>query len=239
MRNELQILKEGLSSWSFNINDEKLIKFGKYMEMILEWNNRMNLTSITDPNEIVVKHFLDSLSILYTEHIKENIVIMDIGTGAGLPGIPLKIIFPDIRMILVDSLKKRTQFLSEVVEKLDLRNVEIIHARAEDLGKNDAYRESCDLVLSRAVAELRVLAEYCLPFTRVDGFFIAYKGPGAANELSFAKKALSVLGGDHGKIENIPVPFSDRIHQLVIIHKISKTPIKYPRSPGKPKKSPL
>ncbi|HHY83289.1 MAG TPA: 16S rRNA (guanine(527)-N(7))-methyltransferase RsmG [Clostridiales bacterium] len=230
---------DGCTALGFNPNDEQLNKFEKYLSMLLEWNEKFNLTAITDPKEIMVQHFLDSISILKLEHIAEGSTVLDLGSGAGFPGIPVKIMMPGISLTLVDSVNKKVGFLKEVIKHLDLKSTESVHARAEDLAREERRREAYDTVVSRAVAELRVLAEYCLPFVKKGGYFMAHKGPGAMEEVDQAEKALRVLGGELIQVKQIDIPFSEKTHMIIVVRKVNKTPVQYPRSAGKPKKSPL
>lgn len=239
MKHDLSLLEQGLAKWDIILKQKQLELFDRYTSLLLEWNQKFNLTAITELNDIIIDHYLDSLAIFKTPYIEENSSIMDMGTGAGFPGIPIKILFPEMPLVLVDSLNKRTVFLKEVISQLDLKNIEVIHARAEDLGQNKQYRENYDLVLSRAVAELRVLSEYCLPMNKVNSLFISYKGPGAPDEIENAQKAIKTLGGQYRETLEIDVPFSEKVHNLVVIKKVAKTPHTYPRKSGKPKKSPM
>ena len=230
------IFKEKSKKTNINISDENIEKLYKYMNILLEWNNKMNLTAITDEKDIIVKHFLDSLTIL--EYIKENSTIIDIGTGAGFPGIPIAI-NSNAKITLVDSLNKRVNFLNEVKNQLNLENINNIHGRAEEIGKQKEHREMYDIAVSRAVAPMNILLEYLLPLVKVGGICICMKGPNVNEELEFSKKALKELGG---KIKNnINIKFEDESikRNLVFIEKIKKTPNKYPRKPGTPKKEPL
>jgi 16S rRNA (guanine527-N7)-methyltransferase len=235
---DFEVLTNGLLQWGISIDDIKLDKFKTYTRLLLEYNEKMNLTAITEPKEIMVQHFLDSLSVLTLDVLQPWMSVLDVGTGAGLPGIPIKILIPEINMILLDASKKRIGFLKHVIEILQLDGIEAIHGRAEEFG-HSSYREMFDLVVSRAVAPLRILCEYCIPLVRVGGFFLSYKGPGVEKELNEASNALNLMGGSFIEIRNLLVPFSIKTHNIVVIHKINKTPDKYPRLPGKPEKSPL
>ncbi len=239
MKYDLSKLIRGLETLNFDISEGQLKKFDTYVSLLLEWNEKMNLTAIVDPEDIMVEHFLDSISILKEIDIGQNSYVIDVGTGAGFPGIPIKIMRPDIKIVLMDSLRKRTEFLEALKDELDLMDVEIIHSRAEDLGRNEGYREQFDIALSRAVASLNILSEYCLPFVKVGGTFVSYKGPAAHEELSNAHRAIKVLGNGKPQIKKVEVPYSPKTHNLICIQKLSSTPKKYPRSPGKVKKSPL
>lgn len=239
MNHDMNLLIDGCSLMGIEIDNKKVSQFQRYLSLLLEWNEKFNLTAITDPKEVIIQHFLDAISILELDFMKDGLAILDMGTGAGFPGVPIKIMLPKTKLILVDSVNKKTVFLKELVKELNLDMVEIIHARAEDLGREPTRRETYDVVVSRAVAELKVLLEYCLPFVRVNGCFVSYKGPGATDEVDNSKKAIKLLGGKEAVIEQVSVPYSDRTHMLVITKKVLKTPKEYPRKAGKPKKLPL
>lgn len=240
----VEILKHGTKKMGIEISQYQIEQFIKYKDILLEWNQRMNLTAITEEREIIIMHFLDSISCLQTGYLSirstgESIRLIDVGTGAGFPGIPLKIMLPGIKLTLMDSLKKRIGFLKEAGKELGLDGVEFIHGRAEDFGKNKDYREKYNCVVSRAVAALNILVEYCLPFVKVGGYFICQKGPKLIEEMEEAKKAIKILGGKIVEQVKIDIPFSDREHYILITEKIKQTPIKYPRKAGKPSKNPI
>ena len=218
-----------------DLDEQKSDKLYNYMNLLLKWNENINLTAITD--EIILKHFIDSLTI--NKYIESNNVIMDIGTGAGFPGIPLRIMNDENKIILVDSLNKRINFLNEVCNELNLGNIECIHSRAEDLACKKEYRENLDVVVSRAVARLNILLEYMLPFVKVGGKCICMKGPNISDELKEATKALKILGGKIEKIEKVILPDSDMERNIVVISKEESTPSKYPRKSGVPSKQPI
>jgi len=220
-----------------NIDDVSAKKFVIYMELLREWNERMNLTAITDEEGILVKHFFDSCSI--SDFVGNNSKIIDVGTGAGFPGLPLKIVNDSLNLTLVDSLNKRINFLNEVKNRLGLKDVETVHGRAEDVGIDNKYREKYDFAVSRAVAELRILVEYLLPLVKVGGKVIAMKGPNVDEEVENAKKAIKLLGGEIEKIESFKLGDTDNERTVIIIKKIKNTELKYPRKAGIPKKSPL
>lgn len=226
---------------NITLNETQIKQFMKYYEMIVEWNKVMNLTGITEYKEVVIKHFIDSLSLVHsvTSMEEKQCKLLDLGTGAGFPGIPLKIAFPKLKVTLVDSLNKRIKFLNEVIQTLGLQDIEAIHSRAETLGKNKEYRESYDYCVSRAVANLAVLSEYCLPFVKVGGFFVSYKSGAVEEELEKSKKAIHVLGGKKERCDYFSLPDTDINRALVCIRKISKTPKQYPRTEGKPAKEPI
>lgn len=208
------------------------------MDLLLEWNEKINLTAITDKNEIIIKHFADSLSILSIMQI-ENQNVIDIGSGAGFPGVPLKILCPDINLTLIDSLAKRIKFLQTVKNNLGLKNLNCIHARAEEFVKTNDNRENYDLCVSRAVANLSVLCEICLPFVKIGGYFVAYKGLEIENEIETAKSAIDKLGASISDIKKITLPYSNITHSLIFVRKLSHTPLKYPRVYAKISKRPL
>lgn len=235
----LQLLKEISSEMGFSLSEKQLSQFMLYKDLLLEWNETINLTAITDQREIIIKHFADCISIGETLPFQENATLIDVGTGAGFPGVPLKIVFPSLQVTLLDSLQKRVSFLDELVEKLELDDVSCIHSRAEDGGKNPAYREQFDYCVSRAVANLAVLSEYCLPFVKEGGCFISLKGPDVEEEVEEAKNAIGILGGEIIGITPVAIPMSDLHHSLVFIKKIGQTPKQYPRKAGKISKNPM
>jgi 16S rRNA (guanine527-N7)-methyltransferase len=232
-------LKSAVQSWGLHLTEKQLDQFARYYEILIETNKVMNLTAITEIHEVYVKHFYDSLTLSKVVSMNQIGSTIDIGTGAGFPGIPLKIAFPHIRLVLLDSLKKRINFLQEVVNQLGLEDVECIHGRAEEWGHRQGYRESFDLVTARAVAKLNVLAEYCLPFAKVGGYFIAMKGAAALEELSEAKQALGILGKAKVKEFSFHLPEEMGERHLLIINKHKSTPKMYPRKAGIPTKQPI
>lgn len=221
-----------------SISSENADKFYKYYELLVEWNEKINLTAITEEDDVAVKHFLDSLNAA-KGIVNSGMKVIDVGTGAGFPGLPVKIDNPGISLTLVDSLNKRIGFLNEVISALDLTDVETVHSRAEDLGINKDYREKYDVCVSRAVANLTTLCELCLPFVKVGGLFVSLKGPKAEEEVKEAKKAIELLGGSLAEVKNYDLSDTDLNHNIVIIKKISHTPTKYPRKAPKPSKEPL
>lgn len=231
------ILLNGLNDMNITINENKINLFYNYMNLILFWNEKINLTAITDKKDMILKHFIDSISI--NKYIDHENVVMDMGTGAGFPGIPLKIINNDIRFVLVDSLNKRINFLEKVKKELKLEKLELIHSRAEDLARDKNYREKMDIVVSRAVANLQVLVEYMLPFIRIGGKCICMKGPNIEEELKKSKKAIEILGGKIEKIDNLIIGGKEIERNIIIIKKIKETPNKYPRKAGMAVKQPL
>lgn len=223
-----ELFKDCIKKFGGDISEEKLLKFSKYSSLLVEWNEKMNLTAVCDPDGISVRHFADSISPLYYVDFPENSKIIDIGTGAGFPGIPLKIMREDLKLTLMDSLNKRINFLKEVREKTGIDETECIHARAEEYGRKEEYREKFDIGISRAVAQLRVLSEYALPFIKVGGIFIAMKAFDIDEEISLAKEKIRLLGGKIEEIKEVEVPNSDALRKIVIIRKVKKTDKKYP-----------
>ncbi|NLK99079.1 MAG: 16S rRNA (guanine(527)-N(7))-methyltransferase RsmG [Clostridiales bacterium] len=238
MKQAIDVFKKGLEELNINLSDIQIAQFIDYYELLIEKNKVMNLTAITELSEVISKHFLDSLSIVKV-YRPDKERILDLGTGAGLPGIPIKIAFPNTKIVLMDSLNKRIQFLDEVIEKLNLENISAIHGRAEEYGKRAGYREAFDICSSRAVAKLSILSEYCLPFVKIGGKFISYKSGNISDELNEANNAISLLGGQVKKAEGFELPQTEIKRSLIIIEKASNTPNKYPRAAGKPAKEPL
>jgi len=231
--------ENGLKKLEISLNQEQVEQFLRYYEILIERNEVMNLTSITNFEEVIVKHFLDSLAIVKVCDIKQAKRIIDIGTGAGFPGIPLKIAFPHLEVILLDSLKKRIGFLEEVAQEIEIENIVAIHGRAEDLANKAEYREQFDLCVSRAVAKLNTLSEYCLPFVKEGGSFISYKSGKIAEEVVQAKLAVKILGGEIISSEVFNLLDTDMERSFVVIKKRQRTPKKYPRKAGLPGKEPL
>ena len=231
--------EKDLEELNINLEKRQICQFLKYYELLVEWNSFMNLTAITDFDEVIKKHFIDSLSLVKAIDLSKNYSVIDIGTGAGFPGIPLKIAFPNLEITLLDSLNKRIKFLNEVIEKLGLENIETIHGRAENFAKDKNYRQSYDLCVSRAVANLSTLSEYCLPYVKIGGKFISYKSEKITDEINAAKKAINILGGNISGQVDFNLPDSDIYRNLFIIEKIKDTPMKYPRKAGLPSKEPI
>ncbi|NLY09113.1 MAG: 16S rRNA (guanine(527)-N(7))-methyltransferase RsmG [Tissierellia bacterium] len=232
-------LKEGLELWDIELSPTQEKEFESYRDMILEWNEKFNITSLTEEKDMEIKHFLDSISPLLLKELETTSSVLDMGTGGGFPGIPLKIMKPEWKMVLADSLNKRIKFLQEVISELKLKDIEAVHGRAEEMARKSEFREKFDMVISRAVAPLPTLAEYCIPFVKVGGFFIAMKGSAAEEELEQAEKAIKILGGKYVRKETINIPHLDWQPQLLIIKKVEKTHSKYPRGGGKPRTKPL
>ena len=233
----MEQFKEKMVKKCPELTELQIEQYKKYKDLLLEWNEKINLTAITEEDDIILKHFIDSMTIL--KHIDENSNIVDVGTGAGFPGIPVKISKSSINVTLVDSLNKRLIFLDEVINKLNLKNIKTVHSRAEEFGQNKNYREKFDVATSRAVANLSVLVEYLLPLVKVGGKCICMKGSDIQDELENSKEAIKTLGGQIEKVEEFTLPESDIKRNIVVIRKIKKTPNKYPRKPGVPSKNPL
>ena len=230
-------LKENAEKIWVMLDEESLDKLYKYKDLVLEWNEKINLTAITDEREFAVKHFIDSLTV--NKYIEPKKTIIDIGTGAGFPGIPLKILNKDNKVVLFDSLNKRLKVLEDIIEKIELENVETLHGRAEETFKNKQHREKYDIAISRAVAALNVLVELMLPAVKVGGICICMKGNNAEEEIKEAKKAIKELGGDIIKVEKLILPELKLERNIIIIKKVRQAPNKYPRKPGTPQKEPI
>lgn len=222
----------------YGLDTKNIDKFEKYKELILEYNKHTNLTRITEDEEFNVKHFLDSLSLFKTDLFVKDKKIIDIGTGAGFPGLPLKLYNEDLDITLLDSLRKRIDFLDGVIEELGLKKIRAIHARAEEIARDPNYRESYDIAVSRAVANLSTLTEYAMAFVKVGGYFISQKGPEYKEELKSAKRAIELMGGEVKDVIHTPLP-NDIDHYIIVIKKVKATDKKYPRGGGKPRKAPL
>lgn len=235
----IERLTAGCEKIGVSLTEEQLNQFIKYYELLVEWNSFMNLTAITEFDEVVTKHFVDSVSLVKAVYLNKPLSVIDVGTGAGFPGIPLKIAFPELKITLLDSLNKRIKFLNEVINQLGLKEIEAIHGRAEDAAKSAQLRENFDLCVSRAVANLSTLSEYCLPFVKVDGMFISYKSEKIVEEMKTAEKAISVLGGEYHNQVEFTLPDSDIYRNLFMIKKKKVSPKKYPRKAGLPSKEPI
>lgn len=233
-----EYILSAIADYDITLTNKQLEQFETYYRLLVDWNEKINLTAITDPKGVAVKHFADSLSLLRYLNIKENARVIDIGTGAGFPGVVLKIARPDIQLTLLDSLKKRFLFLEDLISQLGLEAV-FVQGRAEEFGQNLSYRESYDLAVSRAVAQLNTLSEYCLPFVRLSGHFVAFKGGECEAEIQTSKRAVSTLGGKISALQSFELPFQGGNRTLVVMEKNTPTPDKYPRNNGKIKSKPL
>lgn len=231
--------QKDLKSFSLELTDYQINQFIKYYNNLVKWNSFINLTGIIEYEEVMKKHFIDSLSLVKIYDTSSSCNVIDVGTGAGFPGLALKIAFPQMRITLLDSLNKRIQFLNAVIEDLKLQGVTAVHGRAEDFARQTQYREQFDLCVSRAVANLSSLAEYCLPFVKTGGCFIAYKSEKVSDELAASENAVSILGGKIERIEEFTLPYSDIFRSLLYIRKVQNTSKKYPRKAGTPTKEPL
>ena len=233
------ILNEASNNVGLKFDQKKYDQFMLYKDLIKEWNEKINLTAIKEDEAIVQKHFIDSMKVFKFDQLKNAKSVIDIGTGGGFPGIPMKIIKPEVNIVLLDSLNKRIIFLNEVINRLNLKNIKAIHGRAEDFAREKQYREKFDIAVSRAVANLTVLSEYCIPYVKVGGYFVAMKGPAVEDEIKLSKNAIRMLGGQIEHIEKVQIEGSDLNHNLVIIKKISQTHKEYPRKAGMVTKAPL
>lgn len=236
---KLDLLEQGCRDFGIELTQQQKEQFVRYYEILVEWNQVMNLTAITEFEEVLVKHFVDSLAVSSVLDVDKVDRVIDIGTGAGFPGIPLKIVYPHLEITLLDSLKKRIGFLNEIVDNLGLKKVETIHGRAEEYAKQKEYRETYDLCVSRAVANLSTLSEYCLPYVKVQGHFVPYKSGKIEEELRESEKALKILGGHLENVHKFHLGDTDMSRSLVVIKKEKSTPKKYPRKAGMPSKEPL
>lgn len=234
-----EMLKNRMDRLQIETNENMLEQFDLFYHLLVEWNKVMNLTGITEYEEVVEKHFADSLSLARFLDLNKIHTVIDVGTGAGFPGIPLKIAFPHLKVVLLDSLNKRINFLNEVIAKLDLKEIHTIHGRAEEYARKPEYREQFDLCVSRAVANLSVLSEYCIPYIRVGGIFVPYKSGEIDEEVAASRKAVDVLGGQIDHVEKFQLPDTDIHRSFVFINKIKNTQKKYPRKAGTPAKEPL
>ena len=232
-----KIIDTACKDVGLEFDEEKYNKFIKYKDILKFWNNKINLTTIVEDEDIIKKHFIDCVKIFKFSQLRDISNVIDIGTGAGFPGIPMKIVNPKIKVVLLDSLNKRINFLNQVISYIELNDIKCIHGRAEDFSKDTEYREKFDAAVSRAVANLTVLSEFCIPYIKLGGYFVAMKGPSVEDEINESKKAVSILGG---KIEDIiKIENDDLNHNLVVIKKIKRTPNMYPRKAGMVSKKPL
>jgi len=232
-----KLMESSFGELGIKYNEEMMTKFGLLMDGILDWNTKVNVTAITDPDEFVIRHFIDSVLCCGLPEFTGSSSVIDIGTGAGFPGLPLAILFSDKRYLLADSVGKKINIVNEMIEKLGLDNTSAVHGRAEDLAREEDKREKYDVCVSRAVSNLSTLSEYCLPFVKVGGSCLAYKGPGLETELKDAQNAIQLLGGKIDRVESVSMNGFD--HNIVVIRKVNNTPGKYPRKAGIPTKTPL
>lgn len=239
MKYDTQILNEGCRQLGISLTEEQTEQFMLYYEKLIEVNRVMNLTAITEFEDVMRKHFLDSLTLVKAMDMKNVKKVLDLGTGAGFPGIPLKIAFPDTEFVLLDSLNKRVKFLHDIIELCRLKKIQAVHGRAEELAGKKEYRESFDLCVSRAVANLSSLSEYCLPYVEKGGLFVSYKSGNIQEELEAAGYAIQILGGRIKDTVKFKLPGSDMDRSLVVIEKIKETPARYPRRAGIPSREPL
>ena len=234
-----ELMKSATNSVGMEFNEEKYDKFIKYMRLVQEWNEKINLTAITEDDEFIKKHFIDCIKAFKSDQMKSAKSIIDVGTGAGFPGIPIAIMRDDVKVCLLDSLNKRINFLNTVVRELELKNVTTIHSRAEDGARRKELRENFDVATSRAVANMAVLSEYCIPYVKVNGYFIALKGPAIEEELSNAKNAIGTLGGKLKEVIELEIEDTDLKHNIVIVEKVRPCSNVYPRKAGVISKKPL
>ena len=241
MKKEIISFQEDLKKFDIYLEQKQIDQFLEYYELLIKWNSFMNLTSITEFSEVIKKHYVDSISLVKAiPGLKEKqYSLIDVGTGAGFPGIPLKIVFPELKITLLDSLNKRVQFLNEAICLLNLNHIDAIHGRAEDFAKPGKLRESYDICVSRAVANLSVLAEYCIPFVKTGGVFVAYKSGKIQEEMERGKKAVEIFGGEVVNIEKFVLAGTDAERELVVVKKVRKTDKRYPRKAGVPGKEPI
>ncbi len=238
-RSERELLVEGCELLGLQINNNQADTFLKYMKILLEWNKKVNITAITDTKQFIIKHFLDSLSCIKSYNFSNQKKIIDVGTGGGFPGLPIKIMIPDINLTLLDSIQKRIIFLEALTKEINLQSILLIHGRAEDYGRKSLYREKYDVAVSRAVAPFRILLEYCLPFVNEGGIFIVQKSADIEAEIKEGTEALKILGGQVEQKIDLKLPFSGDSRSIIIVRKIKRTPDKYPRRVGIPQKRPL
>ncbi len=228
-----EILKSGLIEYDYNLSENEENSFSIFSDILVEWNKKMNLTAVTEPKDISVKHFLDSVVPIFSFEIKENSKIIDVGTGAGFPGVPIKIVRPDLDFTFLDSLNKRINFLKEVSNQLSFEKAEFVHMRAEDAGKDKKFRGKYDYAVSRAVAPLKVLSEYCIPLLKIGGTFAAFKAFEIEDEINDARSMIGNLGGKIKDIKEVKIPHSDIIRKIVLIEKVKETPKEFPRKANK------
>ncbi len=233
------LMKRAANEAGLELTELQYEQFIKYMRLLQEWNEKINLTAITDDEEVIKKHFIDCIKAFKSDAIKNAKTIIDVGTGAGFPGLPIAIMNPNVKVTLLDSLNKRINYLNTVVRELGLKNVTTIHSRAEDGARKPELREKFDVATSRAVANMRTLSEWCIPFAKKGGYFLAMKGPLAQSELDEAKRAISILGGEVENVFEAHIPFTELDHKIIIVKKVRQTPMRFPRKPGIAAKNPI
>jgi 16S rRNA (guanine527-N7)-methyltransferase len=237
--NDPQYIKDSCQKVGAALTEKQVKQFYRYYELLTEWNQVMNLTAITEYEEVILKHFVDSIALIQVQDMTKPKTIIDVGTGAGFPGIPLKIVCPQLKVTLLDSLNKRVKFLSQVITELELEGIEAIHGRAEDMAHKAEYREQYEISISRAVANLASLSEYCIPYVKMGGYFISYKSGNIGEEVQRAQKAIQILGGKIEVVKEFTLPDSDIVRSFVIVRKEKNTGKKYPRKAGTPAKNPI
>ncbi len=237
--NDPQYIKDSFQKVGADLTEKQVKQFYRYYELLTEWNQVMNLTAITEYEEVILKHFVDSIALIQVQDMTKPKTIIDVGTGAGFPGIPLKIVCPQLKVTLLDSLNKRVKFLSQVITELELEGIEAIHGRAEDMAHKAEYREQYEISISRAVANLASLSEYCIPYVKMGGYFISYKSGNIGEEVQRAQKAIQILGGKIEVVKEFTLPDSDIVRSFVIVRKEKNTGKKYPRKAGTPAKNPI
>ncbi|MFG6497662.1 16S rRNA (guanine(527)-N(7))-methyltransferase RsmG [Fictibacillus sp. UD] len=235
----VELFQSSLKEKGVQLSDKQLSQFERYYELLVEWNEKMNLTAITEKEEVYLKHFYDSVTAGFHFNFNQNITVCDVGAGAGFPAIPLKIVYPEIQLTVVDSLNKRIGFLQHVVDELGLEHVSLHHDRAETFAQRPEFRQKFDLVMARAVARLSVLSELCLPLVKIGGHFLGMKGANLPEEVKDGEKAVNLLGGKIKDVHSFLLPIEESERNIVIIEKVKDTPKKFPRKPGTPNKSPI
>lgn len=239
LEGDMSFFEDDLLNKGYSLSAKQLQQFKTYYDLLIEWNDKINLTAITEQNDVYLKHFYDSVTPSFVFDFSSEISLCDVGAGAGFPSIPLKILHPHLKITIVDSLNKRINFLQNLVQALELENVSLFHDRAEGLGQNNSFRETFDIVTARAVAKLNVLSEFCLPLAKVEGYFIALKGALGEEELKESQHAISTLGGEIEGTYSLILPEEESQREIIVIKKIKPTPKKYPRKPGTPLRQPL
>ncbi|OXS76522.1 16S rRNA (guanine(527)-N(7))-methyltransferase RsmG [Domibacillus enclensis] len=235
----IEQFQSALAERGIVLSEEQLAQFNRYYELLVEWNEKMNLTAITEREDVYMKHFFDSITAGFYIDLTKPLRLLDVGAGAGFPSIPLKIVFPDLNVTIIDSLNKRITFLNHLASELGLENVQFVHGRAEEMGQKPEHREQYDLVTARAVARMSVLSELCLPFARTGGSFVAMKAASASDEMDTAKKAIQTLGGKTDDVFSFKLPIENSERTIIVVRKEKQTPKKYPRKAGTPNKTPI